>query len=232
MNKFAIQIIDLSFEYYIKNDNSSIRKKLFSIFQKTKNKENNNKVVFKDINLNISKGDAVGLYSSNGSGKTTLLKLIYGVYKPTNGQIKINGKCNSIIDIFAGSENEANGIENIYIRSLLNGKSKSNIKKNIKKIIDFSELKDSINNPFKTYSSGMKLRLVFSTSILSDADIYLIDEWISVGDAKFQKKCLKKINELKKKNKTVIITSQNIDFLRKFCDYVYTINNTKLLLKK
>ena len=226
MKKYAIKIEDMTFDYEGMISKNLIRKSIFSWNQINKNFTK----VFNNINFEVKKGSIIGLYSQNGTGKTTLLKLINGVYHPTKGKILVNGTCNSMIDIFAGAENEASGIENIYIRSLLNGKNEKEIKDNLDNIIKFSELGNNIEKPFKTYSSGMKLRLAFSTSVLTDADIYLIDEWISVGDTEFQKKCLKKLNSLKKNKKTILIASQNLKFLKEFCNKIYTIQDLSLSL--
>lgn len=226
MKKYAIKIENMAFDYEGIVSTKLIRKSIFSWSRINKNFTK----VFNNINFEVEKGSIIGLYSQNGTGKTTLLKLINGVYHPTKGKIYVNGSCNSMIDIFAGAENEASGIENIYIRSLLNGKNEKEIKDNLGNIIKFSELGNSIEKPFKTYSSGMKLRLAFSTSVLTDADIYLIDEWISVGDTKFQKKCLKKLNSLKNNKKTILIASQNLKFLKEFCNKIYTIQDLSLSL--
>lgn len=226
MKKYAIKIENMAFDYEGIVSTKLIRKSIFPWSRINKNFTK----VFNNINFEVKKGSIIGLYSQNGTGKTTLLKLINGVYHPTKGKIYVNGSCNSMIDIFAGAENEASGIENIYIRSLLNGKNEKEIKDNLDNIIKFSELGNSIEKPFKTYSSGMKLRLAFSTSVLTDADIYLIDEWISVGDTKFQKKCLKKLNSLKNNKKTILIASQNLKFLKEFCNKIYTIQDLSLSL--
>lgn len=226
MKKYAIKIENMAFDYEGIVSTKLIRKSIFPWSRINKNFTK----VFNNINFEVEKGSIIGLYSQNGTGKTTLLKLINGVYHPTKGKIYVNGSCNSMIDIFAGAENEASGIENIYIRSLLNGKNEKEIKDNLDNIIKFSELGNSIEKPFKTYSSGMKLRLAFSTSVLTDADIYLIDEWISVGDTKFQKKCLKKLNSLKNNKKTILIASQNLKFLKEFCNKIYTIQDLSLSL--
>ena len=221
MKNYAIKIEGLTFNYEGITSSKLLSKSIFSWNRINKNFTK----VFNNINFEVKKGSIIGLYSQNGTGKTTLLKLINGVYHPTKGKIYVNGSCNSMIDIFAGAENEASGIENIYIRSLLNGKNEKEINDNLDNIIKFSELGNSIEKPFKTYSSGMKLRLAFSTSVLTDADIYLIDEWISVGDTKFQKKCLKKLNSLKNNKKTILIASQNLKFLKEFCNKIYTIQD-------
>lgn len=226
MKKYAIKIENMAFDYEGIVSTKLIRKSIFPWSRINKNFTK----VFNNINFEVKKGSIIGLYSQNGTGKTTLLKLINGVYHPTKGKIYVNGSCNSMIDIFAGAENEASGIENIYIRSLLNCKNEKEIKDNLDNIIKFSELGNSIEKPFKTYSSGMKLRLAFSTSVLTDADIYLIDEWISVGDTKFQKKCLKKLNSLKNNKKTILIASQNLKFLKEFCNKIYTIQDLSLSL--
>lgn len=172
------------------------------------------RVVLDNINLTIKKGEVVILIGNNGCGKSTLLKLISKVLYPTKGNIETKNKILSIIELGAGFHQDFTGRENIYFNGSIYGLSKKEIDKKIKDIIDFSELSNFIDNPIRTYSSGMIIRLAFSIIINIDADIYLFDEILAVGDNHFQKKCLDKINELKAQKKTIIIVSHDLNFVK------------------
>lgn len=182
------------------------------IFRKNNFKEK--RLVLDNINLTIKKGEVVILLGNNGCGKSTLLKLISKVLYPTKGNIETKNKILSIIELGAGFHQDFTGRENIYFNGSIYGLSKKEIDKKIKDIIDFSELSDFIDNPIRTYSSGMIIRLAFSIVINIDADIYLFDEILAVGDNHFQKKCLDKINELKAQKKTIIIVSHDLNFVK------------------
>ena len=142
----------------------------------------------KDINFELRKGDSLGIIGPNGSGKSTLLKLLSGILKPTTGKIILYGTSASVLDIGTGFHPELTGIENIFLKGELIGKSKKEVNKVIQKIIDFSELADFINEPIKNYSSGMFVRLAFSTLLFFDFDVYFFDEVLSVGDKSFRDK--------------------------------------------
>ncbi|MBT4652555.1 ABC transporter ATP-binding protein [Candidatus Woesearchaeota archaeon] len=168
----------------------------------------------KKISLKINKGEKIGIVGSNGAGKTTLLKVITGITEPTSGKVSLFGKISSLIDLEAGFHPDLTGEENIFINGMLIGMKKSEIKKSYKKIVEFAELGSFIDAPLYTYSQGMKLRLGFSVAAFSDPDIFILDEGIYVGDDYFQAKCDKKINEFLKQNKTIILVSHWLPFLK------------------
>lgn len=185
--------------------------------------------VLEEINLSVVKGSVVGLIGSNGAGKSTLLKIIAGVIYPSSGIRKIEGRISSLLELGAGFHSELSGLDNIYFYGQLSGFSRSNIKKNLEAIIDFSEIGEHINKKLKYYSSGMFLRLAFSISVFLDFDILLLDEVLGVGDVKFQSKCREKINQLiKTDHKTIIFVSHNLTELAQICDRVILLEHGKV----
>lgn len=172
----------------------------------------------KGINLTIEKGSTVGLIGQNGSGKSTLLKLLTRIIYPDQGSINIQGKVSSLLELGAGFHPDFTGRENIYMNASIFGLSRGEINKRIKQIIGFSELEGFIDNPVRTYSSGMYMRLAFAVAINVDPDILLIDEVLAVGDAAFQKKCLDKIRELKTGGTTIVFVSHDCEVVQKLCD--------------
>ncbi len=183
----------------------------------------------KNINLDIKKGETIGIIGENGSGKSTLLKLIAKILYPDEGDIFTQGKIASLIEIGAGFHAELSGRENIYINGSILGFTKREIDANLEKIIDFSGLQKFIDNPIKTYSSGMYVRLGFSIAIHVDPDILLVDEILAVGDEKFQKKCLQKIAAFKKQEKTIVIVSHDLQTIEEICDRVYLLDDGLLV---
>ena len=184
----------------------------------------------KNISLSISSGEIIGIIGPNGSGKSTLLKVLAGVTKPTVGSFTVNGSIAPLIELGAGFHPELTGRENIYLNAAIMGIKKIEIEDKVEDIISFSELEKFINTPVKYYSSGMYLRLAFSVAIHVDADILLIDEILAVGDQKFQDKCIKRLENLKKNDKTIVFVSHNIHQIRDFCDRVIYLKNGKVLL--
>lgn len=181
--------------------------------------------VLKGINFSVEKGEAIGIIGENGCGKSTLLKLMTRIIYPDKGKITITGRVSSLIELGAGFHPDMSGRENIYTNAAIFGLGKSEIDRRLGDIIEFSELEDFIDNPVRTYSSGMYMRLAFSVAINVDADVLLIDEILSVGDAHFQEKCHSKLNELKKSGVTIAIVSHDLGTIRDFCDKVIWINN-------
>ena len=180
--------------------------------------------VLKDFNLTVRKGESIGLYGPNGAGKSTILKLIAKVTYPDKGDIIVNGKVAPLIEIGAGFHPDLTGRENIFMNGAILGMTIPEIKSKIDDIIEFSGIRGFIDMPVKKYSSGMYLRLAFSVAIHSEADIYLFDEILAVGDEKFKEKCYKKIYELKKNGKTLLIVAHNKDLLVKLTDEVVYVN--------
>lgn len=173
--------------------------------------------VLNNINLNIRKGETVALIGTNGSGKSTLLKLMTKIIFPNTGEITTNGKLTSLLELGAGFHQDFTGRENIYFNASIFGLTRKDIEARIDDIIEFSELGTFIDNPVRTYSSGMYMRLAFSVAINVDADILLIDEILAVGDQHFQDKCYKKLEELKNSGKTIVIVTHSLDVVKKLC---------------
>ena len=213
-----------TFNVYLDRSNT-IKESLLSLFRRNRKEK---RVVLQDINLKIKPGEAVALIGVNGSGKSTLLKLMTKIIYPNKGKITTNGKLTSLLELGAGFHPDFSGRENIYFNASIFGLNKKEIDKRIDKIIEFSELEEFIDNPVRTYSSGMYMRLAFSIAINVDADILLIDEILAVGDAHFQEKCLNKMSELRDSGKTMVFVSHAMPQVKKFCDRAVWLSNGKI----
>lgn len=174
--------------------------------------------VLKGIDFEVKKGDALGLVGCNGCGKSTTLKLLTKIIYPDKGNIEIKGRVSSLLELGAGFHPDLSGYENIYLNAAVFGLTKKEIDGRVDEIIRFSELADYINNPIRTYSSGMYMKLAFSVAINVDADILLIDEILGVGDVNFQKKCFEKLLNIKESGTTIVIVSHSTDQIEKICN--------------
>lgn len=214
-NNYSIEVQDVykTFNVYLDKANS-LKEKL--LFWKRNRKEV--REVLKGINLNINRGEAVALIGVNGSGKSTLLKLMTKIIYPNKGKITTNGKLTSLLELGAGFHEDFTGRENIYFNASIFGLTKQEIDAKIDEIIEFSELGEFIDNPVRTYSSGMYMRLAFSVAINVQAEILLIDEILAVGDQHFQDKCFNKLMDLKNSGKTIVIVTHNMNQVKQFCD--------------
>ena len=214
MNKEnAIEVRNLTKEFKISHDGAKTLKE-FLVRRHSKAEKH---VVLKDISLDIRKGETVGLIGVNGSGKSTLLKLMTKIIYPTKGTVETNGRLTSLLELGAGFHPDFTGRENIYFNASIFGMTRKQIDERLDDIIAFSELGDAIDEPIRTYSSGMYMRLAFSVAINVDADILLIDEILAVGDQHFQNKCYAKLHELKNSGKTIVIVSHALDQVRELC---------------
>ena len=203
-----------SFNIYYDRANTLKERMLFF----ARNKRSEKREVLKDINIDIRKGETVALIGVNGSGKSTLLKLMTQIIFPNKGTIETKGKLTSLLELGAGFHPDFSGRENIYFNSSIFGLTRKEIDSRLDQIIEFSELKDFIDNPVRTYSSGMYMRLAFSVAINVDADILLIDEILSVGDQHFQEKCFEKMRELKEEGKTMVFVTHSMESVKNLCD--------------
>ena len=184
--------------------------------------------ILNDINLEIKKGEVVGLIGVNGSGKSTLLKLMTKIIYPNKGKIETYGKLTSLLELGAGFHPDFSGRENIYFNASIFGLTRKEIDKRLNQIIEFSELEGFIDNPVRTYSSGMYMRLAFSVAINVDAEILLVDEILSVGDQHFQEKCFQKIEQLKEEGKTIVIVTHSMDSILRFCTRAVWLHQGRL----
>ncbi|WP_051216901.1 ABC transporter ATP-binding protein [Butyrivibrio fibrisolvens] len=175
------------------------------------------------VSFEVKRGETVGLIGTNGSGKSTMLKIITGVLKPTSGSVTVNGRISALLELGAGFNPEYTGLENIYLNGRMMGYSKDEMKHRVPAIIEFADIGDFINQPVKSYSSGMFARLAFAVSINVDPDILIVDEALSVGDIFFQNKCYKKFEELKQKGVSILFVSHDISSVRQMCSRVLWI---------
>jgi lipopolysaccharide transport system ATP-binding protein len=183
-----------------------------------------------DVNLDIKRGEAIGIIGSNGAGKSTLLKLIARVTAPSSGRIMMNGRIASMLEVGTGFHAELTGRENIYMNGAILGMTKAEIDSKIEDIIEFSECRQFIDTPVKRYSSGMYVKLAFSVAAHLDADIMIMDEVLAVGDLSFQRKCLDKMRNLASDSqKTVLYVSHNMDTIRRLCDRCIVLSKGKLI---
>ena len=223
MTTHAIKLTNVSKTFQIKGSKS-----IFSRFS------NSNSVGLKsiraldDISFDVNRGEILGIIGVNGSGKSTLLRIIGGIYNPDSGTIEINGKISPLLQLGVGFQKELNAQENILMSGLLMGFSKSFIESKVKNIIQYAELEKFSNLKLKHYSTGMRSRLGFATSMLMDPDIFLIDEILSVGDKNFRKKSYQSFKDLKNKKKTILLASHNLKSLIDLADRVLLMHKGKI----
>jgi lipopolysaccharide transport system ATP-binding protein len=182
-----------------------------------------------DINFEVRRGETVGIVGINGSGKSTLLKIITGVLTPSKGEVIANGSISSLLELGTGFNPELSGFENIFFFGLINGKQRSEVESNLDEIINFADIGQFIYQPIKSYSSGMFVRLAFACAINIYPEILIIDEALSVGDAKFQAKCFAKLNEMKKSGTTILFVSHSTEQIIIHCERAILLNYGKII---
>lgn len=222
-NAIEVKHITKSFKVYL-DKGSTIKEKV--LFRNRRRYEE--RQVLKDISFDVKKGEAIGLIGHNGCGKSTTLKLLTRIMYPDSGTIEMAGRVSSLIELGAGFHPDMSGRENIYINASIFGLSKKEIDRRLDDIITFSELEDYIDNPVRTYSSGMYMRLAFSVAINVDADILLIDEILAVGDVAFQAKCFNRLREIKKAGTTIVIVSHSLSQIEQICERSIWIHEGKI----
>lgn len=211
----VISVRDLNKKFKVYNDKGSSLKEKLLFFRRN---QYENRGVLKGISFEIHRGEAIGLIGKNGCGKSTTLKLLTRIMYPTSGQVNIKGRVSSLIELGAGFHPDMSGRENIYTNASIFGLTKEQIDERLEDIIAFSELEEFIDNPVRTYSSGMYMRLAFSVAINVEADILLIDEILAVGDVSFQKKCFEKLKQIKRAGTTIVIVSHSLGQIEAICD--------------
>lgn len=225
MSEYAIEVKDLCINYK--------GLKSYSIKQNLLRGKKNKAEVFeavKNVSFNVKKGEILGLIGKNGSGKSTMLRAIAGIFTPNSGSIDLHGNSVSLLAIGVGFQTELTGRENIMLSGMLLGFTEEQIKAKSQEIIEFSELGKFIDQPVRTYSSGMHSKLAFSITAILNTDIMLIDEVLSVGDARFKKKSYKKMKELiTDENRTVVIVSHETKTIRELCHKVLWINDGEMM---
>jgi len=172
----------------------------------------------RDVSFTVPRGRTLGVIGRNGSGKSTLLKLVAGITKPSTGHLTVNGRISALIELGAGFHPEISGRENVFINGIMLGLSKKEISRRFDEIVEFAELRDFIDAPVKTYSSGMYMRLGFAVAIHVDPEVLLVDEVLAVGDEGFTHRCLDKFAEFKRRGKTILLVTHSLGLVERFCD--------------
>jgi ABC-type polysaccharide/polyol phosphate transport system ATPase subunit len=226
-----IEIRGLNKSFLVSHDKSNtLVEQVISSFSFRQKKISETFWALKNINLRIKKGECVGIIGRNGSGKSTLLKIIAGIIRPSSGRVNVWGNVLPFIELGAGFNSELTGKENIFLYGTLLGLSKEKIREKYEQTVDFANLGDFIDAKLKTYSSGMQARLSFSTALMIEPDIILIDEVLSVGDSSFQEKCINQIREFKKEKKTIVFVSHSAEQVREICDRSILLDKGEILM--
>lgn len=220
MKDCALEINNVSKVYKLYDKRTDRLKEAFNPFRKKYHKKF---YALNGVSFDVKKGEKIGIIGANGAGKSTLLKIITGVLNQTEGTINIDGKIAALLELGAGFNMDYTGIENIYLNGTLMGYSAEEMAEKAQKIIDFADIGDFINQPVKSYSSGMFVRLAFATQIFSEPDILIVDEALSVGDIRFQQKCFRAMESIMK-DKTVILVTHDTAAVTRFCQRVVWIN--------
>ena len=228
MNDVAIRLKNVAKFYKLYN---SSRDRITEVLHPFGKKYHYEFYALKDIDLEIKKGEIVGIVGKNGSGKSTLLKLITGILKHNAGSIEVNGKISAMLELGGGFYPEYTGIQNILFLSTIQGVSKKRIEKQLQRIIEFADIGEYINQPVKTYSSGMKARLGFAIAVHIDPEILILDEVIAVGDELFKRKCYAKMEEFFKGGKTIIYVSHNASSIIELCTRAIFLNASHIVLE-
>ncbi len=221
MSDMAIQVDHVTKLYKLYDRPSDRLKESLGL---TKQKKYREHYALKDLSFDVKRGECVGIIGTNGAGKSTILKIITGVLNPTGGNVKINGRISALLELGAGFNMEYTGIENIYLNGTMIGFSKEEIEEKMDAILEFADIGNFVNQPVKTYSSGMFVRLAFAVAINIDPEILIVDEALSVGDVFFQAKCYKKFEEFKEMGKTILFVSHDLSSISKYCDRVILLN--------
>ena len=226
MSEMAIQVKDLSKVYKLYNKPSDRLKETLGFHVDAREH-----YALKHVNFEIKKGETVGIIGTNGSGKSTILKIITGVLNPTGGEVNVDGRISALLELGAGFNMEYTGIENVYLNGTMLGFTKEEIDERLDNILEFADIGDFVNQPVKSYSSGMFVRLAFAVAINIDPEILIVDEALSVGDVFFQAKCYRKFEDFKKEGKTILFVSHDLGSITKYCDRAILLNQGKKIFE-
>lgn len=222
----VIKVEDLSKTYKVFDSRVKKIKNLINPFSNSTYREF---YALKDVSFKINKGEIVGIIGNNGAGKSTLLKILTGVAYPSSGEVEVNGRISSLLELGTGFNPELTGIENIYFNGSLMGLTTEEIDNVVDDIIKFADIGEFINQPVKHYSSGMYARLAFAVSINVNPDILIVDEILSVGDVGFQQKCMKKFEEFKRLGKTILYVSHGLETVQQYCEKAIWLENGRVV---
>lgn len=222
MDEKAIEVCNVSKVYKLYDNPKERFKEALGLSSKKKYREH---YALDNLSFCVNKGETVGIIGTNGSGKSTILKIITGVLNPTQGEVRVNGRISALLELGAGFNVEYTGLENIYLNGTMIGFSREEIDSKLDDILEFADIGEFVNQPVKTYSSGMFVRLAFAVAINIDPEILIVDEALSVGDVFFQAKCYHKFDEFKKQGKTILFVSHDLSSINKYCDRVVLLND-------
>jgi len=222
----------VDFPIYSFTGNRSLKKNLISLATGGRvARDASDRVTIRALNnvcFELFPGDRVGLLGHNGSGKSTLLKVLAGIFEPTQGELEVSGRVCSMLSITTGLDYDSSGLENIYLRGILMGLSKTTIDSMVDDIVDFADLGDFINFPMRTYSSGMSMRLAFAIATSTNPDIILMDEWLSAGDSGFAEKANNRLSSMVERSNITVIASHNPDLIQAQCNRVITLEHGEI----
>jgi ABC-type polysaccharide/polyol phosphate transport system ATPase subunit len=204
-----------------------LRQRISGLFQAKKDTDYFH--ALRNVTFSVSQGESVALIGGNGAGKSTMLSLVTGLTEPTTGTVEVNGRLAALLDLGSGFHPDLTGSENVYVNAALLGMSKKEAKDRFAQIIEFSGVGDFVDEPLRTYSSGMQVRLAFSIAVHVEPTVLVVDEVLSVGDSAFQEKCLKKVAELRQRQTTMLCVSHSSDMVNGFCDRAIWLHHGEIV---
>ena len=229
---YAIDIVELSKEFrrqtLKKGGYTTLKSSLSNLFSSKRSAEHEVTRAVSNITIRVPQGASLGVIGRNGSGKSTLLKLITGIYSPSTGRVSVNGRVAALIELGAGFHPDFTGRENLMLGGIMLGLTREEISSRFDTIVDFAGLEKVIDDPVRTYSSGMFMRLGFSLAVHSDPDVLLVDEVLAVGDAAFVRRCKERVSELRREGKTLLLVSHDLDAIERWCDEVIWLHEGKV----
>ncbi len=226
----AVEVKDVTIKFRsYERRPTTIKESFLTLFREGRVKHYRTFEALKGISIQVPRGGIFGIIGANGAGKSTMLRTITGVLPPSQGEVVVRGRIDSLIELGAGFDHELNAIENIYLNRSLFGMTRSEIKKRVPAIIEFAELEDFATTPIKYYSSGMSARLGFAVAIDREPDILVVDEVLAVGDERFHLKCMDVIKRFLKQKKTIVIVSHNLEQVRLMADQVALLSKGRLV---